>query len=179
MTGKRNIAYDLATTGIDEGDAIIVIAPDTSAKSVYQKLSSRTASELTNENFSVIDCTGNAPSDTDTPGQHYSTESSADLTGVGIALSKQIEYLKKKDPNQSIRVLVTAISPLIMYTDIETAYRFLHVITSRLEAVDALGVFVFDSDAHDSETSGLITSLFDTKITTHNDREEQLAINGL
>lgn len=174
MSGKENIAYSLLQTGVETGDATVVISPNTRAKRVYEKLQDGISSpeKISPTNLGVIDCTGNSGSTDNIPGDVQFIESTADLTGIGIELSKQLENLSQN--NEAIRVALLSISPLIMYTDVETTYRFLHVLTARLQAVDALGVFVLDTSAHEKQTLNLIRSLFDIQISMSADADPEM-----
>jgi hypothetical protein len=45
-------------------------------------------------------------------------------------------------------------------------FRFVHVVASRIEDADALGVHVVESDAHDEETLNTLRPLFDGVVRT-------------
>lgn len=83
-------------------------------------------------------------------------ENPGDLTGVGIAISENLP--------ENGRTLVTfdSLTVLLQYVDRKQAFRFLHALTSRMDAVDALAHYHMDPDAHDEQTVATLASLFDT-----------------
>lgn len=178
MTGKQNLAYRLLASGANNEESTVVISPDNPASIVYKNLKETLTSttDLNRNNFGIIDCTGNNSNVDSIPGSVQFTESAGDLTGIGIELSKKLE--QAKEANDNVRVALLSISPLIMYSDVETAYRFLHVLTSRIQAIGALGVFVLDSSAHEPQTLNLLTSLFDIEIKMSDDASDA-SVSGL
>lgn len=178
MSGKQELVYELLGTGINSGESTIIISPTDPAKTVYQELEPHinNPETLNSNNFNIIDCTGNSRTTTDIPGNVQYTESAGDLTGIGIELSKRIERAQQESGN--VRVALLSLSPLIMYSDVETVYRFLHVLTSRIQAVDAFGIFVLDSAAHDTQTLNLLTSLFDAEVKMNKDTAK-ITFSGL
>src|SRR5659263_427665 len=57
-----------------------------------------------------------------------------DLTGIGVQLSQFIEdiILKKKIPK--IQLHINSLSAILMYSNIQTVFRFMHVFTGRIKA---------------------------------------------
>jgi hypothetical protein len=51
-----------------------------------------------------------------------------------------------------------------MYADVETVFRFLHVLTGRLDGVNAVGLFTIDPTTHDEQTVNTLKQLFDGAI---------------
>jgi hypothetical protein len=65
--------------------------------------------------------------------------------------------------------VVHSLSTLLMYSNLQTVFRFLHVFTGRIQSVGALGLFAIDSTAHDEQTMNTLKQLFDGVITTSED----------
>lgn len=84
-----------------------------------------------------------------------------DLTGLGIALNGQIDGW---EPGERNVLCFDSITALLQYTDVETAYRFLHLLTTRLDRADGVGFFHFDPNAHDDRTRHTLLSLFDATV---------------
>lgn len=86
-----------------------------------------------------------------------------DLTELGIRIS---EYLEAWDGNgHSTRVYVDSLTSLLQYTeDVETAFKFLHVLVGRVRTVDADAYYTITPDAHSDRTMAKFLSLFDTAI---------------
>jgi hypothetical protein len=75
--------------------------------------------------------------------------------------------------------MVHSLSTLLMYSDLQTVFRFLHVFTGRIQSVDGLGLFCIDSSAHDDQTLNTLKQLFDGLIETSEDGEPTLRIAEL
>ncbi|WP_246045654.1 DUF7504 family protein [Halorussus ruber] len=88
--------------------------------------------------------------------------SPGDLTGLGIKLS---EILKGWDRNDNRTVACfDSLTALLQYADLQTVYKFLHVLTGRFDAADVSAHFHLDPDACDQQTVSTLTSLFDTVV---------------
>jgi hypothetical protein len=85
-----------------------------------------------------------------------------DLTGLGIKLS---EVLKQWEDNDNRTVACfDSLTALLQYADLQTIYKFLHVLTGRFDAADVTGHFHLDPDTCDQQTISTLTSLFDTVV---------------
>jgi hypothetical protein len=83
----------------------------------------------------------------------------SDLTGLGIRVTEQ---LKQWSGNGYQTVLyVDSLTPPLMYTDLETVFRFLHVLTSQVRAVGGIGYYHLDPASHGSTVQNTLTQLFD------------------
>ena len=94
-----------------------------------------------------------------------------DLTGIGVRIGQFFEdFLNKKDFNK-IQLHINSISTILMYSNINTVFRFIHVFTGRIKAADALGIFVMESGMHDHQAIATLKQLFDgvIEIKTEND----------
>jgi hypothetical protein len=88
------------------------------------------------------------------------------MTGIGIKLSEFLEAFHEERGLENIRVMVHSLSTLLMYSDLQTVFRFLHVFTGRIQSVGGLGLFCIDSTGHDDRTMNTLKQLFDGIITT-------------
>ncbi|WP_238392193.1 DUF7504 family protein [Halorussus amylolyticus] len=92
-----------------------------------------------------------------------------DLTGLGIKLS---EVLKEWSRNDAPTVACfNSLTALLQYADLQTVYKFLHVLTGRFAAADVTAHFHLDPDACDTQTVSTLTSLFDTVFELDEDDE--------
>nr|WP_312907641.1 hypothetical protein [Natronosalvus caseinilyticus] len=55
-----------------------------------------------------------------------------------------------------------SITPLIHATNFERVFRFLHILTARIECTRATAFYLVDPTAHDQQTVTSLTYLFDT-----------------
>jgi hypothetical protein len=83
-----------------------------------------------------------------------------DLTRLGIHVS---ESLDGRDGD--VTFLLDSLSALLQFVDVETAYRFVHVLTSRMNAVDARAFYALHPSQHDAQTTSVFTQLADASLT--------------
>lgn len=93
-------------------------------------------------------------------------ESPEDLTGLGIALGKQLEAWSDGGP---IVVCFDSLTVLLQYVDLQRAFRFLHVLTGRMGAAGARAHYHLDPTAVDDRTVATLTSLFDVTVGREDD----------
>jgi len=161
LTGKRRMAFELLATGAEAGEGSVIITTRDSADRVIADYRARLADPDAAE-IGIVDCVtrhqGRSP--TDTPTVKY-TSSPVDMTGIGIKFSEFVETFYADRGIQQNRVVVDSLSTLLMYSDLQTVFRFMHVLTSRIEDAEALGIHVVESTAHDAESMNTLKQLFD------------------
>ncbi|UZE91785.1 MAG: recombinase RecA [Methanosarcinales archaeon] len=83
-----------------------------------------------------------------------------DLTGIGIKIS---EFLRQFDGSgkQKTRLIINSLSTMLMYSNLQTVFRFLHVFTGRIKVADAIGIYVLEAGMHDDKTVATLKKLFD------------------
>ncbi|RQH03170.1 RAD55 family ATPase [Natrarchaeobius oligotrophus] len=173
MTGKRQIAFDILVSGASRGDGSIVVTTKDSAEKVLEEFSG--AVETGEPDVGVVDCVtkqrGIGTVDDD-PRVKYAS-SPIDMTGIGIKLSEFLQEFYETRGVTENRVLLHSVSTLLMYSDLQTVFRFLHVFTGRIQSADALGIYIIDSTAHDDQTMNTLKQLFDGVIdVTDGDGDE-------
>lgn len=94
--------------------------------------------------------------DAGVPSPVQTVQNPNDLTGLGITLTR---YLESWGDDATL-VCFESITTLLQYVDLKTAYRFLHVLTSRTGR-NGVGVYHLDPGAHDDRTVNTLQSLFD------------------
>ncbi len=87
--------------------------------------------------------------------------SPVDLTGIGVKISQFFEQFYVKDKLSKARLAVDSLSTMLMYSNLQTVFRFLHVFTGRIKAADALGIYVLEAGMHDDKTVATLKKLFD------------------
>jgi len=176
LTGKRSLALDLLSEGTRRGEGAIVVTTKDSAERVLDQYADRVAHET--EPIAVVDCVtrqqgvGDA---TETELVKYAS-SPVDMTGIGIKLSEILQAFTADRGLDRNRIMIHSLSTLLMYSDLQTVFRFLHVFTGRIQSVGALGLFAIDSTAHDEQTMNTLKQLFDGVITTAEDEPPSLRI---
>ena len=165
LSGKISLGYDLLEAGLDAGGGGIVVSNEHSADRIraeHEGLFEYGAP------FGVVDCVTKHQGQgtiADTDLVQYAS-SPEDMTGVGIDFSELLEDFYVNRDLARNRALFVSVSTLLMYSDLQTVFRFLHVFTSRVDNADALGLYVVQSGAHDEQTMNTLSQLFDGVIET-------------
>lgn len=177
MTGKRKIAYEILVRGAARGDGSIVVTTKDSADKVLQEFEGREGVE--GADLGVVDCVtkqrGIGTVDDD-PRIKYAS-SPVDMTGIGIKLSEFLQEFYEARGVTENRVLLHSVSTLLMYSDLQTVFRFLHVFTGRIQSAEALGLYVIDETAHDDQTMNTLKQLFDGVISVEEGDGDEPAVD--
>lgn len=166
LSGKRALVRGLLHEGLAAGEGAIVISTQDTAprvRSTYRL----PGPDVEDSRVGILDCV------TEHIGQSR-TESDLvkyagapkDLSGVEIAFSEFIESFYGDRSIQRNRVVLDSITTLLLYANLQQVFHFLHSITSRIEEIGAVGVFVIDSSVHDEQTLATVRRLFDGEIET-------------
>ncbi|WP_338739441.1 RAD55 family ATPase [Haloplanus salilacus] len=171
LSGKTELAFDILATGVSNGEGAIVVSNTDGAKRVFEDLSKRF--DYADNPVAVVDCVTRQQgvNEARDDSQVRYTSSPVDMTGVGIKFSELLEEFYETQGIQRNRVVLDSLSTLLMYSDLQTVFRFLHVFTGRVQSVDGLGLYAIDSGAHDDKTMNTLKQLFDGVIETHEDGE--------
>ncbi|ELZ23822.1 hypothetical protein C477_01450 [Haloterrigena salina JCM 13891] len=165
LTGKREIAFDILASGANRGNGSIVVTTKDSADKVLETFTGSLEAGV-DPDVGVVDCVtkqrGIGTVDDD-PRIKYAS-SPVDMTGIGIKLSEFLQEFYEGHGLTENRVLLHSVSTLLMYSDLQTVFRFLHVFTGRIQSADAMGLYVIDSTAHDDQTMNTLKQLFDAVI---------------
>lgn len=142
--------YDAIVPGA--GERTIAITTNTDAETVVEELLDRGA---TRDQLGIIECTTH---DSDVEGVPVRQLSSpGDLTGISLEFAKLLE----EDDTKPVRVGFATVSTALMYTEVRTMFRFLHVFTARIRSGDMLGVFSMDPGMHEEKAHNTIRAVFD------------------
>ncbi|ELZ82264.1 hypothetical protein C455_03614 [Haloferax larsenii JCM 13917] len=178
LTGKRALALDILAAGTENGEGAVIVTTKDGAERVLNDYAKRIDYE--GKPVSVVDCVTRQQGVGDVRDDERVkyTSSPVDMTGIGIKLSEVLqEYYQQRGLEQN-RIMLHSLSTLLMYADLQTVFRFLHVFTGRIQSVGGLGLFAIDADAHDDRTMNTIKQLFDGIITTHEDAEPDVRLAG-
>jgi KaiC/GvpD/RAD55 family RecA-like ATPase len=178
LTGKRRLAMDVLAYGAASGDGSVIVTTRDSSDRVLSDFRSR-LTDPDDADIGIVDCVtqhqGRSASDTELV--KYAS-SPVDMTGIGIKFSEFVEEFYTQRGVRKNRVLMDSLSTLLMYSDLQTVFRFMHVFTSRIEDADALGVHVIESTAHDAEAMNTMKQLFDGVIEVTDQREMSVQLPG-
>lgn len=158
---------DLIAAGSAREESAIVVSADMSARQVIDALRDRNG--ITPGRVGIVDCTDGADGG-HVDGAHVAQLSTpADLTGISLEFAKVLRSLRQDDGPDQFRVGLVSVSTLLMYGDLQTVFRFLHVFTTRLGSAGMFGAFTLDPDMHDGQTRNTVRAIFDCEATVDAD----------
>jgi hypothetical protein len=177
MSGAEELFARMLRPGADD-EGTIVVSTGTGAGKLYDRFQ-ETAGSIDRRRFGVVDCVSRQQGQSVEGENLRSVSSPRDLTGIGMELSDLYESFYGRGL-QGVRTGLESISTLLMYAELSTLFRFLHVFTGRISTADGLGVFVIDPTSHDDQTTGTIFQLFDGRIDVREQEgDRQLRVQGL
>lgn len=161
MSGKETIINNIVYKGLKSGDAAVIVTTREPGENVidwfkFNKL------EIPLENLGIVDCVtktlGVPTSDT---ANIKRASSPVDLTGIGVKISQFLEDFWMKKNIRKTRLCINSLSTILMYSNIQTVFRFLHVFTGRVKAAGAIGIYVVEEGMHDEQAIATLKQLFD------------------
>ncbi|MFC6732198.1 MULTISPECIES: recombinase RecA [unclassified Haladaptatus] len=172
LSGKRQLALNILSQGIEDEEGAIVVSTKESGERIKQEYEA-THGPVGDRPLGIVDCVtkhqGLGPA---TESQTLKFASSpGDMTGIGIKLSEILEHFYRDRNVQHNRVLLHSLSTLVIYSNLQTVFRFLHVFTGRTQSADALGIYILESTAHDEKALSTLAQLFDGVIETTQEAE--------
>lgn len=116
-------------------------------------------------NIGIVDCVtktlGLGAADTENIKR---ASSPVDLTGIGVKISQFFEEMLVRKKKEKIHLCINSLSTILMYSNIQTVFRFLHVFTGRVKAANGFGIYVVEDEMHDAQTIATLKQLFDGMI---------------
>jgi len=181
MTGKRRVALDVLAEGAAAGEGSIIVSTKDGAEKILSEFGERVSGE--DVHVGVVDCVSKqqgVSNLTDDRRVKYAS-SPVDMTKIGVNLSEFIEEFHETRGIENNRILLHSVSTILMYSDLQTVFRFLHVFTGRVQSAEALGMYVIDSTAHDDQTMNTLKQLFDAvvEVDADDDGETTVTTRGL
>jgi KaiC/GvpD/RAD55 family RecA-like ATPase len=160
MSGKEVILYQIMYNGAINGNAIINVTTNESANHILERFKEKKL-ELPLDRIGIIDCTKN-PGIAVTESENIKIASSpVDLTGIGVKISQFFDEFLIKKKIQKNQLHINSLSTILMYSNIQISFRFLHIHTGRIKSAGALGIYLVDRGMHDEKTLAILKQLFD------------------
>jgi len=169
LSGARRLAFDVLAQGANSGEGSVIITTRDSSDRVLTDFRSL-LNDPDESTVGVVDCVtqhqGRSPIE-DEPVKYAS--SPVDMTGIGIKFSEFLEEFYTERALEQNRIALDSLSTLLTYSDPQTVFQFMHVLTSRIEDADAVGIHVVESTAHDDGDMNTLKQLFDGMVTVEDD----------
>lgn len=175
MSGKYELLVDFVTESVDHGDAIFFVTANESVGPILDDIEERLGPLP--ELLRVVDCVAERQgTESRYPPERVEYVSSpADLTGIGIGVTGQLRRVAETEADRT-RICFYSLSTLLMYAEFESVFRFLHVLSDRVDSIDALGLFALDPTTHDESTVNTLKQLVDGVIEVRSDNGTQARV---
>jgi len=141
------------------GETRVLITTNRSADWLLSGLRERGTDPTTG--LGIVDATGGNSDVGGVPVERIG--SPGDLTGISLEFAKLVQRFEQSGAGDRIRIGVASVSTLLMYSDVQTVFRFLHVFTSRIQSAGLFGVFALDPGMHDEQTVNTVRAIFDAE----------------
>ena len=167
LVGKTVLARNIFLNKLKEGYGGIYITTNDTGEDVLEWFKDF------NVDFKVIDCISKTiyPDAEDTD-QIKRVASPIDLTGISVWTSRFIDSYFRTGKRDVI-VLLDSLSTLLMYTNPQTVYRFLHVVTRRIKATKSKALYIVQKDMHDNRTITTLKQMFDGIIEVKEENDKK------
>lgn len=163
LVGKRRFGLETLAVGTRDGEGSIVVSTRDSATRVRAELG-ELVSDRVLSTVGVVDAVTEHIGQATEGAMTKYTASPRDMSAIGIKFSEFIQSFYTDQQRECNRVYLDSVTTLLLYANLQTVFRFLHVFTSRVENVDGLGIYTIESTAHDEETMNTLEQLFDARI---------------
>jgi KaiC/GvpD/RAD55 family RecA-like ATPase len=171
LSGKSRVAFDLLADAYDVDACPCVITATDSAPQFRTRFDPYVDSEYSAENVVVIDSCASASSREASDSRTFTVGSPADLTGLGIQLSKVFGQLPK-ERREGSRVLIDSLSSLLVYSGIERLFKFVNIVNRRVTEAGGSTIHLLDTDAVEAQHRQQLLQLFSTVIDVRDDAGE-------
>ncbi|MDP2766067.1 MAG: ATPase domain-containing protein [Candidatus Methanoperedens sp.] len=175
MSGKEAILNLIAYHGaINNENAIIMVTTRESATHILDWFKENKLT-LPMSRIGIVDCVTKTLGGTAVENENIKIASSpVDLTGIGVKISQFFEEFFMKKNIRKIQLHINSLSTILMYSNIQTVFRFLHVFTGRIKAAGALGIYVIESGMHEEQAIATLKQLFDGMIEIKSENDKNL-----
>lgn len=171
LTGKHLLARHIIYNTIKENNAAILVTTRDPGEDITQWFTQYLNEDEVNR-IGVVDCITKSlgKSAHDTENIKYAS-SPVDLTGIGVKISQFFEQFIQKQQIQKTILCIDSVSTILMYTNIQTLFRFLHVFTGRVKVAGAIGLYIVDKDMHEEKDLNTLKQLFSGLIEIKTENE--------
>jgi len=173
MCGKEIILYSILYYGAAKNEnAVITVTTRESATHILEWFKEQKLT-LPLSRIGIVDCVTKTLGGASAENENIKIASSpVDLTGIGVKISQFFEEFFMKKNIKKTQLHINSLSTILMYSNIQTVFRFLHVFTGRIKAAGSIGIYVIESGMHDEQAISTLKQLFDgmIEIKSENDK---------
>jgi KaiC/GvpD/RAD55 family RecA-like ATPase len=163
LSGADLLVYNILRAGLADGEAGILVSTGMGGEDCLEALRSHNADPFTSDGpLGVVDCLsqtiGMNAGDTDLIKR---VSSPVNLTGIAVAATAFLQEFWTKRRSRKMRFVVHNLSTMLLYSDVRTVFRFLHVFAGRMKTARGLGVYVVEGKTGDEEVLPFLKQLVD------------------
>ncbi len=173
MSGKEVVLYNIMYHGVSEDENAVTMVTTREPATYVLEWFEENKLKLPLSRVGIIDCVTKNLSDEQAESEIIKIASSpVDLTGIGVKISQFFEEFFMKKNIRKNQLHINSLSTILMYSNIQTVFRFMHVFTGRIKSAGALGIYLVESGMHDAQTLATFKQLFDgtIEIKSENDK---------
>lgn len=173
MIGREAILRNIMYYGATKNENGIITVTTRESATYFLEWFTKNGLTLPLSRIGIVDCVTKIEGGIALENENIKIANSpADLTGIGIRISQFFEELLLKKNLLQIQLHVDSLSTILMYSNIGTVFKFLHVLTCRIKSNGGLGIYVVESGMHGEQTMAILKHLFDgiIEIKSENDR---------
>lgn len=176
MSGKEVLVHSATYSGLSEGEAAIMVSTGLSGEDLWKWFQTNGMDlEASKGRVGLVDCVsqtiGLSVGDTE---RIKRVSSPVNLTGISVAITGFFEEFWMKRGVRKARLSIHSLSTMLMYSNLQTVFRFLHVFTGRIKSADALGFYVIEQGMHDDQTMNTLKQLADGVIEVKMESDQAL-----
>ncbi len=173
MSGKEVVLYNIMYHGASEDENAVTMVTTREPAAYVLEWFEENKLKLPLSRVGIIDCVTKNLSDEQAESEIIKIASSpVDLTCIGVKISQFFDNFFMKKNIREIQLHINSLSTMLMYSNIQTAFRFTHVFAGRVKAAGALGIYVVESGMTDEQTIATFKQLFNgmIEIKSENDK---------
>jgi KaiC/GvpD/RAD55 family RecA-like ATPase len=175
MSGKKAILNYMAYYSIAKNDNAVIKVATSESGTQFLELFKENKLNLPKERFGIVDCFTKSFSSNAIENENIKiVNSPADLTGINVKIRQFFEEFFIKKNVHNVQVHIDSLSTILMYSNIQVVFRFLHVLTGRIKASGTLGIYVVDSGVHNETEITTLKQLCDGVIEIKSENDANL-----
>lgn len=147
FSGKDLFYKYFIEKGLKEGEACILVSTNDTAQKILENFDG-----IKMDNLCIIDCVSSRFGATvEMPffEQIRYIESPMDLTMIMVALNEFIDNISREKNIKKLRIVFDSVSTLLMYSNLRTVFKFLHVVSTRVKSGGGVCLLLIEEQAHD------------------------------
>ena len=154
LSGASTITKYICLDALKRKEAIIYISTKENGEKIQKWFSEKTDIK----GLGIVDCISKSlrlETNIEDSNSIKFVSSPVDLTGISVKYSNLLERFWNIEEYKDIRVIIDSLSTLLMYSNVQTVFRFLHIFTGRVKKIDGYGIFILDEVPENSQVTSI------------------------